>query len=278
MIKLFINAYEVPIEIIKFPAGETGVRLNTKFEGKTFTLPCRVVFTLDFESNDDIINLMQAVDAFKRCDMHYDGIGLVIPYFPYARQDRVCNKGESLSVKVVANIINALEFDWVEVHDPHSDVTSALINNVVVKDQLYCIYSPMYNIQKTTENNLILVAPDAGAVKKTFKIAQKYGLPMITATKHRDTMTGKITKTTVDTSGVPEGMYGASLLVVDDICDGGYTFTELAKVLQGMTSGKLYLYVTHGLFTKGLDVFDGLYDQIYCHNSRIRHDKRVIEC
>lgn len=277
MIKLFINAYEVPIEIIKFPAGETGVRLNTKFEGKTFTLPCRVTFTVDFESNDDIFNLAQAVDAFKRCDMHYDGIGLVMPYFPYARQDRVCNKGESLSVKVIANIINSLEFDWVEIHDPHSDVTPALINNVAVKEQLDCIYRTMYEVQKTSPN-VVLVAPDAGAVKKTFKIAQKYGLEMVTATKHRDTKTGQITDTTVDFNNCKAIFNQPDFLVVDDIIDGGRTFTELAKELKGITSGKLYLYATHGLFTKGLDVFDDLYDQIYCHNSRIKNDKRAFEC
>jgi ribose-phosphate pyrophosphokinase len=50
--------------------------------------------------------------------------------------------------------------------------------------------------------------------------------------------------------------------MVDDICDGGRTFIELAKELRGMGAEKVHLYVTHGFFTKGLSVFDGIIDVV----------------
>ena len=55
-------------------------------------------------------------------------------------------------------------------------------------------------------------------------------------------------------------------MIVDDICDGGRTFTALATELRNITSGPIFLYVTHGIFSHGLDVFKGLIDKIYVAN------------
>jgi ribose-phosphate pyrophosphokinase len=57
-----------------------------------------------------------------------------------------------------------------------------------------------------------------------------------------------------------------NFLIVDDICDGGRTFIELAKVLRPLTNGSIFLYVTHGIFSQGLDVFKGVIDHIYTAN------------
>ena len=57
-------------------------------------------------------------------------IELVIPYFPYARQDRVCIEGEALGAAVMANFINNLDFAKVTIWDAHSEVSPALLNRV----------------------------------------------------------------------------------------------------------------------------------------------------
>jgi ribose-phosphate pyrophosphokinase len=54
-------------------------------------------------------------------------------------------------------------------------------------------------------------------------------------------------------------------LIVDDICDGGRTFIELAKVLRPLTSGQVKLYVTHGIFSAGFEALAGL-DRIFVAN------------
>jgi ribose-phosphate pyrophosphokinase len=67
--------------------------------------------------------------------------------------------------------------------------------------------------------------------------------------------------------GIPvEELAKKDFLIVDDICDGGRTFIELAKVLRPWTTGKIYLYVTHGIFSNGLDVFNSLIDGVYTAN------------
>jgi ribose-phosphate pyrophosphokinase len=112
-----------------------------------------------------------------------------------------------------------------------------------------------------------LVAPDAGARKRVQTLAKQLGgLPVVFAEKVRDTRTGEI----VATSIVGE-LPNRNLLVVDDICDGGRTFIELAAALKDKQAAQgldkpLFLYVTHGIFSKGLDVLTPLYKQVFTPN------------
>jgi|LakMenEpi03Aug12_release.lakeMendotaPanAssembly.Ray.scaffolds.fasta_scaffold513518_2 ribose-phosphate pyrophosphokinase len=111
-----------------FGGGEQHIQLNAdRLHAAEF-----VTITLPFMQDSEIIKLALIVDALRREGCM--SMCLKIPYFPAARQDRVCNVGEPLSVKVYADLINAMKFDRVVVFDPHSDVTPALINNVEVVD------------------------------------------------------------------------------------------------------------------------------------------------
>jgi ribose-phosphate pyrophosphokinase len=191
--------------------------------------------------------------AFGEVDIH-----LNCPYLPYARQDRVCAPGESLSLKVFCDIINSLNFKTVTVADVHSDVALALLDRAtsIPVERLVGLVTNKLNINGKKP---IVVAPDAGAIKKVLAVAKTYDTTMVRADKIRDVDTGAIKETVVYTSETD-----MDFLVVDDICDGGKTFIELAKVLYPKTTGKLYLYVTHGIFSKGLEPLEDWYDNIYC--------------
>ena len=76
--------------------------------------------------------------------------------------------------------------------------------------------------------------------------------------KRRDPATGKIYKTDV----LADDLSGKCAVISDDICDGGYTFIKIAEQLREKNIEKIVLFVTHGIFSKGLDVFDGLIDEV----------------
>jgi ribose-phosphate pyrophosphokinase len=111
---------------------------------------------------------------------------------------------------------------------------------------------------------LTLISPDAGASKKTVKIAEYFnGEPeVIQAQKLRNLKTGEIVKTEI-----LGDVKGKKVLIADDICDGGRTFIELAKVLKNQGAIEVSLFITHGIFSKGLEVFEGLIDTIYTTDS-----------
>ena len=189
--------------------------------------------------------------------VHFD---LDLPYIPYSRQDRVCAVGDAFGLKVFADQLNSLNFRYVIIFDAHSDVSPALINNCINREvKNLFVLNPEF-ISKYSH----LVAPDAGAYKKVNSIASHFNLPVIPALKTRDTATGRLSNTVVVSEGVEKP---TRLLVIDDLVDAGGTFLALgAKLKQAFPHTPIDLYVSHGIFAKGLNGLDKYYDSIYCHN------------
>lgn len=196
---------------------------------------------------------------------------LNLPYVPGARQDRMNSEGDYLfTLKSVAKMINDRNFLEVFVLDPHSDVTCALLNNaravsareIIRKHLSYC-----HGLWDA------VVAPDAGAAKRAGDVAQLLQIPVYQAWKTRDIKTGKITGFGMEKPKLPNDRETGHLLVVDDICDGGGTFVGLGGIIStyGFTAD---LYVTHGIFSKGLDVVLQKYRKIYTTNSIVFEGER----
>lgn len=252
----------IPYSRFTFPGGEVQVKLE-----KSLEIYRQVNIRADLRNAQDIMALLMLTDAIRQSSPGMP-ISLVMPYIPYSRQDRVCDSGEALAIKVFAGLINSQNYTSVLVWDSHSDVAVALLDrcrnvepSALVRD-----------VPVVTE---ILVSPDAGANKKIFKLAKAYGdtfKQVIRADKVRDVKTGAITDTIV----YCDDLRGQNVLIVDDICDGGRTFIELAAKLKEKNAGKIYLYVTHGIFSKGLEVFHGLIDQIYTPNSFIESNDPIL--
>jgi ribose-phosphate pyrophosphokinase len=254
---LKVSGYHV--ESIRFNGGEIGVRLRARLPvpEEAFSV------TAILKNADAIMELLLVCDALKRKELQLNDYTLIVPYFPYARQDRVCNEGESLSARVMCDLINSLGFHEVIIFDAHSDVVPALLNN--------CINIPQYDLFDLSEFDLkvdTVVSPDAGAEKKAraFANAISKTARLVCATKRRNTATGEIVRT-----DVPYDLRGENCLIIDDICDGGRTFIELAKALKEKGAGKIYLYVTHGIFSQGIDVFQGLIDTVFYTNSLLQN-------
>jgi ribose-phosphate pyrophosphokinase len=245
-----------------FSGGEEHVRFLNKPD-QAVTL---IQITVRLTSSSELMKLIIAVDALKRLFGSKVSMELICPYFPYARQDRVCVEGEALGAAVMAKLLNTLAFDKVTIWDAHSEVTPALINNVVNTAQEAIIERCQPLVELLKSKTVTLISPDAGATKKTQNVAKYFGggIEVLQAEKVRDLSTGAITHT--DLHG---DVTGKDVLIVDDICDGGRTFLELAKVLKIKGSKSISLFVTHGIFSKGLAVFDGIIDNIYTTDSFI---------
>ena len=127
--------------------------------------------------------------------------------------------------------------------DPHSMVALDLINNS------YPEYPTDFVASYLKEKQIdFIVFPDKGAKEKYEKIYTSH--PMVYLDKVRDQTTGEITSLTL---GKQFNVEGKNLLIIDDICDGGATFIGASKVLRDNGAKKVYLYVTYGLFTKGIE-------------------------
>ncbi len=247
------NKNTIDFDYFVFSGGEPHIKINSNLD-KTH----EVTITHRVKSFSDIGILLLAVNALR--NMNVKSIHLFLPYFPAGRQDRLMTKGEPLSVKVYADLINQQKFDSVTIFDPHSDVTPALLNNCKVIDNHLFIEKIIKNLPKET----VLISPDGGALKKIYKLAshlQNY--EVVECSKSRNVKTGKISGFKVYT----DDLKGKLCLIVDDICDGGATFLGLAKELKAKNSGKLYLAVSHGIFSKGFEKLSQEFECVFTTNS-----------
>ena len=122
-----------------------------------------------------------------------------------------------------------------------------------------------------------IIVPDAGAEKKLQKVSQLFDIPLIQASKIRDTKTGNIIRTEVYADWQELG--NCKVLIIDDICDGGRTFLELAKVLKEKDVEEIELFITHGIFANGLDAMNvaGISKFYTLNNIFNLKDSRLIE-
>lgn len=248
-----------------FPGGEIGLKLNShnlRFFDFRDQEPVTIVARL--QDAKDILSLAMVKDALGREKLKGRKIDLFMPYLPYARQDRVCDLGEALSLKVFCDYINFLNFSSVTIVDPHSDVGPVLLNNVHVISQ-FNIFDKWTALNNRVLEGLVFVAPDAGSNKKTSKLASYFNhTEFVRADKLRDLATGKIKETIV----YCDDLKGKDVMIADDIVDGGRTFIELAKVLKQKNAGRICLYVTHGIFSQGMEVlFENGINEIWTTNS-----------
>lgn len=252
IVKARTSKGNVPVDVktLTFPGGELHVTaevvaLHSDVE--------QIDMVAHLASAHDIMELLLTTDAVRR--QVSAPIHLFMPYVPYGRQDRVANDGEALSIKVFADLINAQRYEQVVITDPHSDVTPALLERVHV-------LSPIHRIaQIPNVDQMTLVSPDAGARKRVHAVAKRLHLDVLHADKVRNTKTGVITGTTIDLANIGEC---EPLLIVDDLCDGGFTFIELAKAIRSEGHiGDLRLYVTHGIFSKSVEPLLDHYRHIY---------------
>ena len=223
-------------------------------------------------SFEDLELIIVANKALREIDGVYI-VRLYTPYFLGARSDRKFVEGSVNYIKeVIAPIINSQNFDKVIVIDPHSDVLEGCINrfqkldNVeLVKFALNDIYGDDWSDQL---KRLAFVSPDGGSLKKVYHVVESLQYTaneVIIASKHRDLVSGKIVSTNVTI--LPEQL-GLDLMILDDICDGGRTFNELAKAIRSAgATGRIYLVVTHGIFSSGFRELNVNFDKIYCTNS-----------
>lgn len=251
-----LKGITIRVDQKEYKDGAIGVNTNPMPNADNFVTGS-VTVNAQLNTPADQMALFFTTDALRR-KYPLAKFFLNMHYLPYARQDRVCNEGESHNLKVFCELVNNLKYNIVYVADPHSNVALALINNLVVIDQ-YEIFRGI----KSSFREWTIVAPDNGATKKCEEFAKKVGAAgVITFSKNREMSTGEITSLTPNQKIEDNGNY----LVLDDLCDGGRTFIELAKYFSN-TECKIELAVTHGIFSYGVEVVASEFDHVYTTNS-----------
>lgn len=273
-------------EHFKYPAGEQQVRL-TERGLKLVAGVSDVALIAQVNNAEDIVKLNLLCDAISRVQLDtvpdhlvaWVGIDLILPYLPASRADRQFCTGDCQGLKTYASLLGtAPGVRNVVTLDVHSDravpAYKQMFTKLIDVSPLPFIECAIRDIADGGKDVCVLF-PDEGA-------RQRYSLPELVGNNHstirlhtlhcskkREPMSGKFLG-----FEVPDSLPDMPVLVVDDICDGGGTFVGIAEALTNEllkkdVKHKNGLYVSHGIFSKGLEPLLDYYDHIYTTNSHV---------
>ena len=239
------------VKQILFPDNQPHIVVSDINDGDDVRIVCPI------RSSLELVQLMLVANAVKHCGGKL--MDLVVPYLMAARYDRIINAGDSFDLEVVADVINSIGFESVNLFDVHSKVATDLINNSRSHNNSILVNS-------YSKPNSVLIIPDKGA---SVKAAEYLGwnpsiVDSVTCDKERDKETGRVSLRVNN----PEICAGRNCVIVDDICDGGATFMAIAEQIHPL---HLTLIVSHGIFSKGFRALRGKFDEIITTDSFLQH-------
>lgn len=241
------------IEVFTFPGGEPHANVPK------WTTPHVHIFA-KIRTWADFGTLLVVTDALGAQGVQ---INLFMPYLPGARQDRNPDGLTPLTPRIYSRALSRVRN--LTCCDPHSEEALLAYNqNRTPKVRVVDVSLVIADLVKGTKYDFIL-CPDKGATQRAQNAATRLGIKRVLhCEKKRDFETGQL-------SGFVVPQISGHGLLVDDICDGGGTFVGIRKAYndrQGTSPNgvTLDLFVTHGIFSKGLGVLKD-FGHVYTTNS-----------
>lgn len=219
-----------------FADGEIYIQVQESIRGCDVYLiqpTCRPV-------NDHLTELLIMIDACRRASARQ--ITAVLPYYGYARADRKTAGRESITAKLVANLIVQSGANRVIAMDLHSAQIQGYFD--IPCDHVYG--SPVlfsYLLEKHLED-LVVVSPDVGGVARARAFAKKLNdSPLAIIDKRRQS------HNVAEVMNVIGDVAGKTAVLVDDMIDTAGTITEAAKILRQEGARQVYACATHAVFS-----------------------------
>ena len=214
-----------------FPDSEIHVKVNEVVRGQDIFLiqPCSVPV------NDNFMELLLYLDAFQRASAN--SVSVVIPYFPYARQERMAQGRESISARVVANALEMASADRVIFVDIHARAIQGFFTIPVDPLSAIPLLSQYFN--KSEYKNAVIVSPDVGRASMAGKYAEALNLPLVVMQKRRDNFNE------TSTTHVVGDIKGHRPIVIDDLIAGGSVLKQIDALYERGAVGKTCFAITH---------------------------------
>ncbi len=239
-----------------FADGEVYVQVQESIRGCDVYLiqpTCRPV-------NDHLTELLIMIDACRRASARQ--ITAVMPYYGYARADRKTAGRESITAKLVANLIVQSGADRVIAMDLHSAQIQGYFD--IPCDHVYG--SPVlfdYLIEKSLPD-LVVVSPDVGGVARARAFAKKLNdAPLAIIDKRRQS------HNVAEVMNVIGDVSGKTAVLVDDMIDTAGTIYEAAKLLRKEGARQVYACATHAIFSPPAieRLSSGVFEEVIVTNS-----------
>ncbi len=211
-----------------FADGELIVQLEEDLAGHDVL----VMQSISYPANDNLMELLLLIDTAKR--MQAKTVTAVIPYFGYARQDRVTCQGSSVSAQLVAKVLEVAGVERIITIDLHSPEIEKFFTIPVHNLEITGLFAPLISG--------VVVSPDRGGVSRAQKISSLIGADLVVLDKQRQNDYCKI-------SLVSGEVAGKACVLVDDIVDTANTIVAAAEFLMQQGAKSVEAFATHAVLS-----------------------------
>jgi len=251
-----------------FGNGECRVEISENVRNKDVF----VIQSASNSTNDHLVELLLILDALRRSSCYR--VTTVLPCFPYSRQDRKVMSRVPISAKLVANLIATAGTDRVLTSELHSPQISGFFDIPVDNLHMFNIFVPHIR-DKHPNNNICVVAPDAGSIKVAKSYAGKLGCGVAMIYKQR---TGPSEIGEMFLIGEVRGKH---CIIADDMVDSGGTLVKAANLLVANEAASVECYCAHPVLSgKAFDTLERSYiEKLYVsdtiNNTRIKTSTKI---
>ncbi len=232
----YLKSHLADVSVTAFPDGETFVKINENIRGEDVY----IIQPTCPPTNHNLMELMIMVDAAKRSSA--GRINAVIPFFGYARQDRIDQPRVPITAKLVADLLSAAGVDRVVTMDLHAAQIQGFFNIPV--DHLYGKPIVIRELRERFGedcSNLTVVSPDVGGVKIARAYSDALGARLAIVAKHR------VSATEVEAMQVIGDVEGRDVVLVDDMTETAGTLCAAAEILKAGGANRIFAAVTHAV-------------------------------
>jgi ribose-phosphate pyrophosphokinase len=228
-----------PTDIFEFASGEVFVRYKESVRGSD----AFVIQSMSTPVNTWVMETLIMVDALKRGSAKR--ITVVLPFYPYARQDKKHRGREPISARLTADLFKTAGANRILTVDLHTAQIQGFFDGPV--DHLFAMDILAEHVQERYAHQpMTVVAPDSGRVRVAERWTDRLGgIPLAFIHKTRDPL--KVNE--VVANRVVGEVAGRVCLIVDDMIDTGGTICSAAEILHEEGAADVIVASTHAVLS-----------------------------
>lgn len=224
-------------QIVRFKDGEVYAKIDETVRGAD-------VFVIQSTSepvNENIMELLIFIDALKRASAKT--INVVVPYYGYARQDRKASPREPITSKLVANLLTTAGATRVLTMDLHATQIQGFFDIPVDHLEGLPILAKNFIKMGLTGDDVVVVSPDVGGVKRARKLAEWLDCKIAIIDKRRPK------HNMAEVMNLIGEVEGKTAVFIDDMIDTAGTITVGADAIMKLGAKETYACCTHAVFS-----------------------------
>ena len=230
-------------KVFRFADGEIMARCDSKVQGKI----CYVVQSTISPSTDTIFEVLMFADALKNAGAFE--VVLIAPYFGYSRQDRVAVKGEPITAKLVAQMIETAGISRVISVDLHTQQIQGFfsipVTNIETSVLFGKYFADRFDELGIAHSDVCVVSPDHGSANRGRDVSSELNGASLAVIDKRRPAPNKS-----EVINVVGDVKDKVCLIVDDIVDTGGTINNAVEALLAKGAVEVYVAATHAIFSK----------------------------